>query len=375
IHFYIWMRLVRDPQLLPPWRGASTLLLVALALSLPAAFLLGPVLNPPWRHLITWPAFSWMGLMFILLVVLAGIDLARLLGLMVMKLGSWRWPPPEAGPLIARELAGVALAVTLVAGFLSAVNARSFPVVRNLEVTLPGLSQEMDGTSIVQLSDLHLGPTLGRDFTEEVARAVGELKPDVVAITGDLVDYGVDELRDAVAPLGKIEATHGVYFVTGNHEYYVGVDEWLDELPRLGLRVLANEHVLIGDGEAGFVLAGVNDPTGRMYPGHEPDLARALERRQAGMPVVLLAHQPLLVKQAAEQGVALQLSGHTHHGQIWPFTYAVLLQQPYVWGLVKHGPTMLYTSPGTGYWGPPMRLGSRSEITRIVLKAGAAAGP
>jgi hypothetical protein len=192
-----------------------------------------------------------------------------------------------------------------------------------------------------------------------------------VAITGDLVDGSVDELREQVAPLASLKSRQGVYFVTGNHEYYAGVNEWLAHLPTLGVRVLRNERVAVGDGTHTFDLAGVDDWSARGMPGHGPDLARAVEGRDAARELVLLAHQPRAIHEAAKHGVGLQLSGHTHGGQIWPWNFAVKLQQPYVAGLARHSKdTQLYVSRGTGYWGPPMRLGAPAEITRIRLRAG-----
>jgi predicted MPP superfamily phosphohydrolase len=242
--------------------------------------------------------------------------------------------------------------------------------VKEVAVQLARLSPRHTGTTIVQLTDLHVGPTIGRAFIEDIVRRTNALKPDVVAITGDLVDGSVERLRDAVAPLGELRATHGVYFVTGNHEYFSGADPWLAELEGLGIRVLRNERVSIGEGTEGFDIAGVHDyGAARLDPTARPDLGRALSGRDPARPVVLLAHQPRAVVEAAKHGVDLQLSGHTHGGQIWPFTYFVKLQQPYVAGLHQHGLTQIYVSPGTGYWGPPMRLGTRAEITRLTLWA------
>ncbi len=201
-----------------------------------------------------------------------------------------------------------------------------------------------------------------------MVRTVNDLRPDAVVITGDLVDGSVAELGAHVAPLAGLRAKHGVFFVTGNHEYYSGVDAWLAELGRLGVRVLANERVALGEGDAVFDLAGVHDWSGRRMPGpHKPDLPKALAGRDPARPVVLLAHQPKHAREAVEHGVSLMLSGHTHGGQIWPWTALVGLDQPYVKGLHRSGRTQVYVSEGTGYWGPPMRLGSEPEITRVVL--------
>ena len=215
----------------------------------------------------------------------------------------------------------------------------------------------------MQITDLHIGPLLRKEWVEGVVERVRALKPDVVAITGDLVDGTVDELREHVAPLARLaEAPRGVYFSTGNHEYYSGVDEWLQYLPSLGIRPLSNERVQIAPG---LDIAGIHDPTGRGR--YAPDLGRALDGRDARTPVVLLAHQPRQFREAARSGVALTLSGHTHGGQIWPFSWLVALVQPYIAGLHRRGDAQLYVSRGTGFWGPPMRVFAPAEIAVLRL--------
>ena len=237
-----------------------------------------------------------------------------------------------------------------------------------MRVPLRRLPAGLDGTTVVQLTDLHIGPTIGRTWLEGIVARVNALEPHIVAITGDLVDGTVDDLRHAVAPLGELRARHGVFFVTGNHEYYAGAPAWMAELKRLGVRVLRNERVSIGEGADSFDLAGVDDLSSYgQAPGHGPDLPRALDGRDPTRELVLLAHQPKAVKEAARFGVGLQLSGHTHGGQIWPWGHLVKLQQPFVAGLAREKDTILYVSKGTGYWGPPMRLGAPAEITRLVL--------
>jgi len=171
-----------------------------------------------------------------------------------------------------------------------------------------------------------------------------------------------------VAPLADLRAKHGTFFVTGNHEYYSGVDAWMVELRRLGVRVLDNERVTVGEGDAVIDLAGVNDWSAKRFDTYKPDLAKALAGRDPARPVVLLAHQPKHIHQAAEKGVSLMLSGHTHGGQIWPWTKLVALDQPYLAGLHREADTQIYVSEGTGYWGPPMRIGTAPEITLITLE-------
>jgi predicted MPP superfamily phosphohydrolase len=256
---------------------------------------------------------------------------------------------------------------------VAARNALGRVAVKRVAVHLRKLSPAQDGFRIVQLSDIHIGPTIGADFLAEIVRQTNELAPDIVAITGDLVDGSVADLQKGVAPLRNLRARHGVFFVTGNHEYFSGAAAWVAELGQMGIRVLRNERVTIGEGDATLDLAGTDDPTAHRYPdeGHGEDLAKALEDRDTSRPLVLLAHQPKTVTEAARQGVDLQLSGHTHGGQIWPFRYAVLLQQPVVAGLARFGETQIYVSRGTGYWGPPMRLAAPAEITEIVLRRAA----
>ena len=227
----------------------------------------------------------------------------------------------------------------------------------------------MHGTSIVQISDVHIGPTLGKEFLATVVAQVNGLSPDIIAITGDLVDGSVAQLRDHVAPLAELRATYGVFFVTGNHEYYSGAQEWIEELARLGIRVLRNEHVAVGPEGHTIDLAGVDDWTSAGHEvGHGHDLPGALAGRDQSREVVLLAHQPRSATEAAAHGVGLQLSGHTHGGQIMPWNFLVRLQQPFVAGLYRLKDTWVYVSRGTGYWGPPMRVGSPPEITRIELQ-------
>ncbi len=364
LHYYFWARLVRDTAMPAPWRQLATAALWALGLSMPASMILWRTHHPLGR-ILAWPAFVWMGMLVLLAVSLLGTDVVRLL---LRVSGGVR--DPERRLLLARVLGAAAATVSAGLGALALFEGTKRVGVREIEVTLPRLPKALDGFTIVQLTDIHVGgQTIHRAFIEEMVATTNGLDADVVAITGDLVDGSVDELREHVAPLSSLRARHGVFFVTGNHEYYAGVDEWMAHLPTLGLRVLRNERVSVGDGAASFDLAGIDDFNARGYPGHGPDLARAVDGRDPSRELVLLAHQPRAIHEAARLGVGLQLSGHTHGGQIWPWTYAVRLQQPYVAGLRRHGHTQLYVSRGTGYWGPPMRLGAPAEITRIRLRA------
>jgi hypothetical protein len=206
---------------------------------------------------------------------------------------------------------------------------------------------------------------------ERLVEIVNAQQPDIVAIVGDLVDGELSELREEVAPLADLVSAQGVYFVTGNHEYFVDTTAWLRHLPTLGVQVLRNERVPIVRGGASVDLAGIDDRTAISsgVPGHGADLDAALDGRDDAVPLVLMAHQPVQVAQAAAAGVGLQLSGHTHGGQLWPFDYAVRLDQPAVQGLSRVGDTQLYVTTGAGFWGPPMRIGARPEVAVVELRA------
>jgi predicted MPP superfamily phosphohydrolase len=367
VHFYLWARLVRDTQLSGALRIWATAALIALAVSMPATMLVLRRVPPSWAAVVAWPVFVWMGLMFIaFLLVLLG-DVVRLLILLGARAGGGGLDPGRR-LLLARVLGGGAGVAAGVVGAYAVQRARGRLEVTEVKVALPRLPAAVAGTTIVQITDLHVGATISRAFVEQVVGKSNALAPDLVAITGDLVDGSVERLRDAVAPLAGLRARHGVFFVHGNHEYFSGAREWEAELGRLGIRVLVNERVTVGEGAAALDVAGVDDWTGRRQGGPGPDLARALAGRDPSRPVVLLAHQPKAIVEAARHRVDLQLSGHTHGGQIWPFGLFVKMQQPYVEGLHRHGETFIYVSPGTGYWGPPMRLGTRAELTRITLQ-------
>jgi hypothetical protein len=225
------------------------------------------------------------------------------------------------------------------------------------------------GFTIVQLSDIHVGPTIKREYVQAIVDRVNELDADLIAITGDVVDGSVEQLRAHTAPLGQLSSRHGSYFVTGNHEYYAGAAAWMNEFERIGLRGLHNRHVVISHRGARFVLAGVTDFSAAAFDAAQASNPEAaLAGSPPDLPRILLAHQPRSAIAAETAGFDLQLSGHTHGGQFWPWNHFVPLQQPFTAGLHQLGRLAVYTSRGTGYWGPPMRVGAPSEITRIRLR-------
>ncbi len=357
LHLYVGWRVA--PQL--PWpAGVAFLLLLGLnAVLVPAGFASRRLPDREAADRWTWVGMLALGL-FSMLVVLTLLRDAVLLAAL---------PLPHAGLAQATAPAVPMLALAAIAWGL--FQARRTARVREVDVPIAGLPAALQGFTIVQISDVHVGPTVKRPYVQAIVDAVNGLGADVVAVTGDLVDGRVDDLRAEVQPLAGLRARHGSFFVAGNHEYYSGVDEWLAHLRTLGLRVLMNEHVAIEHDGAHLVLAGVSDWSAHHFiEAHRSDPSAALAGAPPGAAVrILLAHQPRSAPAAAEAGFDLQLSGHTHGGQFWPWNLFVPLQQPFTAGLHRLQRLWVYTSRGTGYWGPPLRLGAPSEITRLRLVA------
>ncbi len=220
---------------------------------------------------------------------------------------------------------------------------------------------------IVQLSDIHIGGLIDKEFIQSIVQRVNELQPDIVVITGDLIDIDISLAHDTLSELQNLQSSYGTYFVVGNHEYFHGVKNIIHAVNALGIRVLENENIYIGEEEKGFNLAGVYDVMGYRTKTYEPDINAALNNLKKS-PTILLAHQPRYI-QEVNDSVDLMLSGHTHGGQLYPFRFLVKLQQPYIDGLHQHNEELqIYVNKGTGFWGPPMRLGASSEITEIIIE-------
>jgi len=271
----------------------------------------------------------------------------------------------------ARIVAVAVLIVSVVLVAWGVWEAMRVPRVRRVDVVLPTLGKGLDGTTVVVLADTHFGPIDRVRWSERTAQAVNALKPDIVCHAGDIADGTVDARRAQAAPLGTIDVAMARVYVTGNHEYFGEAQAWLDHMASLGWESLHNRHVVVSRDGAQLVLAGIDDATAKAsgLDGHGAQLDVALAGAPQGAPVLLVAHQPRQVKQAAEAGVALQVSGHTHGGQIWPFHYLVRVDQPTVHGLSRHGSTQLYTTRGAGFWGPPLRVFAPSEITLLTLRS------
>ncbi|MEU6357693.1 metallophosphoesterase [Streptomyces sp. NPDC047072] len=302
----------------------------------------------------SWVLFTWS--------VLLGVFLRLVLAVAGVGEGQ------DRARIVAWAVLGVT-ALLLVSGY---VEARRVPRVRRLDVQLPRLGAGLDGTRVALITDTHYGPLDRARWSARVCETVNTLDADLVCHTGDIADGTAERRRAQAAPLGTVRATRARVYVTGNHEYYSEAQGWVDLMDELGWEPLRNRHLLLERGGDTLVVAGVDDVTAESsgLKGHRAHLAGALHGADPDLPVLLLAHQPKFVDRAAAAGIDLQLSGHTHGGQIWPFHHLVRLDQPTVAGLSRHGArTLLYTSRGTGFWGPPFRVFAPSEITLLVLRS------
>jgi predicted MPP superfamily phosphohydrolase len=333
-----------------------------------------------WIDGIAWPGSLGFGFLSFLFAFLVLCDLVRMPVALLKRMGVL----PAKGPdqkASGRSLEDPGRRLFLVNGMNCGMMAGSFvltgygvsqaqriPQIKEVSIPVAGLPDDLKGFRIVQITDMHIGPSLGRSFVEGVVQAVNGVKPHVIALTGDLADGTVEQLADDVAPLRNLESSYGKFFVTGNHEYYSGVLEWVEKVKSLGFTVLLNEHKVICSGRGRLLLAGVTDYRGGQFiPSHAQNPKKALEGCPATDVKILLAHQPKSIFEAAAVGYDLQISGHTHGGQFFPWNLFVGFFQPYVSGLHTHEKTQIYVSQGTGYWGPPVRVGSPSEITLIQL--------
>ncbi len=368
-------------------------LLVASALLMPLGFMARKVSRGPATVALTWLGLLCMGLFSSLFVLTLLRDVLLVLALGATGLAAlagvqWLGDGGVLEPLQRWSAVAVPL-LGLLATVLGFWNARRTARVVRVDVPIAGLPAALHGFTVAQISDVHVGPTIRHSYLARIVARVNTLGADMVAITGDLVDGRVAELQRHVAPLSQLTSTHGTFFVTGNHEYYSGAEAWIDELRRLGVTVLMNEHVVLhhdsghqaqgepaGEaprtGTAPLVVAGVADFSAHHFDEtHRSSPAAALARAPLEAQMrLLLAHQPRSAQAAADAGFDLQLSGHTHGGQFWPWMHFVKFQQPFTAGLNKLQDLWVYTNSGTGYWGPPKRFGVPSEITHLRLVMG-----
>jgi predicted MPP superfamily phosphohydrolase len=343
-----------------PFVLAGTIIFVAAFLAFPGLMYLGHG-----RRGLDWAARIGDTILGVIWVLFVWALLGNLLRLALIIVGV---DDPDRSRIVAVVVAAVAL-VLLIWGYAEAMR---LPRIKQVDVTIPRLGRGFDGTRVIVLCDTHFGPINRTRWSAKVAAAVNELSPDIVCHAGDIADGTVSRRREQAAPLATMRSRLANVYVTGNHEYFGEAQGWLDHMEVLGWEPLHNRHVVVERGGDSLVVAGVDDATAGSsgLAGHGADMAHALAGVDPDLPVLLVAHQPKQVKQAASAGVDLQISGHTHGGQIWPFHFLVRTDQPSVHGLTRHGQrTQLYTSRGTGFWGPPLRIFAPSEITLLTLRS------
>lgn len=362
LHYYIGLRLL-------PWLGLNTAeyylgiaFLVFSVIAIPVAMLARFLIkDQKVADLLAWIGLSAMGLFSSLLVLTFLRDLVLIISHFFLAANVF--------VSLHYQSAQVVLVLAVLATVVGFINARRVPAVTHIDIPLKNLPKGLQGFTIAQICDIHIGPTIKGEYLARIVEKVNTLRPQVVAITGDLVDGSVAQLAQQVVSLKNIRADCGSYFVTGNHEYYSGANEWVKYIDKLGIRVLINEHEIITHNNAQLIIAGITDyAAGHIIPSHASDPHAALAGcERLAIPKIMLAHQPRSAEDVAAAGADLQLSGHTHGGQFWPWNFFVPLQQPYTVGLHKLNNLWIYVNRGTGYWGPPKRLGGRSEITCIRL--------
>lgn len=363
LHGYVALRLMPSLAGWPAAGSALGVLLAASALLLPLSLVGRNLRWPGARTALAWSGMLAMGLFSSLFVLTLLRDALLLTSSALGAL--WQGALPPVG--IGRATAWAVLAAAATATALGAWNARRTAAVVRVDVPVSGLPAALHGFTIAQISDIHVGPTIRGGYLQAIVDRVNRLEADMVAVTGDLVDGSVAELARHVAPLAGLRSRHGTFFVTGNHEYYSGAQAWIGELRRLDVRVLLNEHVVLRHEGSEVVVAGITDHSAHHFDiGHRSDPRASVLGAPIGAALrLLLAHQPRSALAAVGLGFHLQLSGHTHGGQFWPWNLFVRLQQPFTAGLHRLRDLWIYTSRGTGYWGPPKRFGAPSEITHL----------
>jgi predicted MPP superfamily phosphohydrolase len=365
LHGLPWWRLVLAPQ----WPAAVTIAGTVLAIVALIGFPFAMINGHGRRASDRWARIgdSWLGIVWVLF---SWTVIGELAGLALLLTGV---PTPDRQRVVAVSVLVVAIVLCCWGNY----QARRVPPVRRTEITLDRLAAGLDGLTIVLIADTHYGPINRAVWSAKMVAAVNRLEPDVIVHAGDLADGSVERRRAQVAPLGTAQAGLARVYITGNHEYFSGAVQWVQHMTDLGWTVLHNKHVIVERGGARLAIAGTDDLTaaGSGIPGHRSDLPAALAGVPSGMPVVLVAHQPKEVREAAAAGVDLQLSGHTHGGQIWPFHLIVRVEQGALQGLSRSGPhTQLYTTRGVGFWGPPFRVFAPNEISLLTLRSGPRSG-
>lgn len=356
LHFFLWRKIVLVSKLKEKTKYLVLKISLLISILSPSSLIL--FRKWPQTGFLTAILMTWVGILFISAVVLALLEIFK-------KIVSWTSPVDQRKRQFlfrGLNLGAVSLASGVVG--LGLHDALSSPRVKVVKIPLKKWPAELDGFTVAQLSDIHIGSTIKRGYVENVVNLTNALKPDLILITGDIVDGTVDFLRDDAEPLRDLKALHGTFGCLGNHEYYSGVHQWIEHLQSMNIRIFRNESQVIKVGKNHFNLCGVDDwMAKRTIPEHGYDLDKALEGCDLNLPTILMAHQPKGVFEAINKGVDIQISGHTHGGQIWPFSILVSLVQPFVRGLHQIKDSFIYVNCGTGFWGPALRVGAESEIT------------
>lgn len=379
---YLGDRLILSPQITPPFdRLGWGLLFFAVFITPVNAVINRLGFENQITDTITWIGFVFMGYISLILAFLVIRDVAWVGGAAVQKIitfGLSLFSDAPAAPVSGRTrylsiLNTTNSGIYILAGFLTiygVLKTRRIPQVKEVTIPCKDLPGDLEDLTIVQITDFHVSSTLKGPWVKGVVDSVNSLSPDIVFFTGDLVDGSVKSLKNDVAPLAGLTSRYGCYFVTGNHDYYSGCEKWLPEIKNLGFTVLTNEHIVITHGTGRLLVGGVPDYSAGNFNGSPSNPRQAIENAPDADLRILLAHQPKSIRQAAKAGFDLVITGHTHGGQYFPWQYFVKLDQPYVAGLHIHENTQIYVSRGTGYWGPPLRIGAPPEITLIRLKKG-----
>lgn len=377
LHGYVGARMIAPfaiagPSLLIYW---SIIVLLAMT-PISGIILRAKGIENSFTDVLLWIGYTSLGLFTLALVIFVIRDIAWLLSLITGKLVvlfngdeqiSDKFDPDRRRLLLMSVNWGIA-GITGVLGTIGLFQARNLPKIFTQRIQFKNLPDKLAGLRIVQISDLHVGPTIKVDYVQKVVDQVNNLNPDLIFFTGDMVDGSVEHLSKDVEPLRTLQAKYGKYFVTGNHEYYSGVEFWVQKVEELGLKHLKNEHEIIDIEGEPLAIAGVTDLMAHQVDkSHQSDPKQAVQGIPSAMPTILLAHQPGTANQTDDLDIDLMLCGHTHGGQYYPFHFAVAKAHPYIAGLYQHGDMQVYVNQGTGYWGPPLRLGIPSEITLLEL--------
>ncbi|MBT4484553.1 MAG: metallophosphoesterase [Candidatus Latescibacteria bacterium] len=382
VYSYVGWRIIVPLGLSHPMNIlASILMLVLLGLPFISILLRIYEYHNYFIYLLTWISYLSLGFVTLVFLFLVVRDLGLFTAVIISKLfaivrsftETGASPPnllnPERHLFIVRSLNLFILGLTGILTVWGIYSALHGPRIVNVTIPIENLNDNLDGFRIVQITDIHAGSTIRRPYVQKIVDMVNSLDGDAVVFTGDVADGKVSTIKEYVAPLAELAAPYGKFFVTGNHEYYSGVEDWIGEMPRLGFEVLLNEHRIISYGGGRVLLAGVTDYDGGQFlESHVSNPEASLSGAQPGDVTILLTHQPRSIFRAAAAGFDLVISGHTHGGQYFPWNFFIGLQQPYTAGLHRHGKTFIYVSRGSGYWGPPLRGGIPSEITVITLR-------